>query len=328
MNGNGPSPYSDTREDEFSPESKGSAFSDQGLVTELEAITRTQANALSYLRKQNVEPAPHFEDRLTKQVDLIEAAMVAGSKEKYRWTNGDYSSSEYATSATPSSDPKERRSGEVVNHEIILAEHIREQLAYDPEQPKVILDIGGGAGVSWDRLARQFEAEIALGQVVFVVSNLISIPETFPEEWSDQRNAYEPINPHEEKLVHMISSTFADLPDAEITLPTGVTISLRGHTALTHESRSLTAWSKVPELDILKASEVMSPHGIYFVKSADTYQLHSAEPLSASEDKDRQEGIRKAHVALQTTLGLKLEHYQSGVNSSVWMAFRSPNRHE
>ncbi len=301
------------------------------LGSELEAIVARRDEALQYLKNNGLDPAPNFQERLALQDEFVTAALSNPGGERYNWTSGDYRDIEYATSAEPTSEPGQMMSGEAVKHEELIKNLVDSSLVASSGEPVIVLDIGGGVGISWARLAQQYEDDITQGRVVFAVSNLAGTPDSFLEPnqmsqeprlrrrhmGSDPVASSAPIPPvapprfpkqselnaallsevQERGLVQYIRSTFSDLPDSEVTLANGQSVALRGHVALAHESRSLTMGSKVPELDILKAAE---------------------------ERAQRTEAIRRAHQALQSSRGMQPEYYSwPGADFAQWSAFRS-----
>lgn len=197
----------------------------------------------------------------------------------------------------------------LIGTELYLRNLIREMLEKQSKHPVVVLDIGGMVGLSWARLANHFQKQIANNQLAFVVSNLTYIP-NFKDKNLGLK--YEDILTEDEKeflvqtgsLVHYVNSDISLLRRQKINLPNGQTIPLQGNIDLAYETRSITAWSNVPDLDILRIPGLLSPQGMYFVHELDTLELQGE--MSLREEKVRIQAISNAHRALVERYGLKM----------------------
>ncbi len=157
--------------------------------------------------------------------------------------------------------------------------------------PVVILDIGGGEGQTWSAVASNFKEEIALGEIAFVVSNLIWSPERFA-------NSNAPLP--DRNLVHYVQSSFGRLPDVNISLPNGQNVPLVGNVDIAHESYSLTCWSQVPELDVPTVGMLLSETGTYFIAPKNAPLLCKESLADSIENQEqRSRGLRMARSYME-----------------------------
>jgi hypothetical protein len=167
--------------------------------------------------------------------------------------------------------------------------------------PLIILDLGGGAGITWSNAAYHFRREINQGRMAFVVTNLNWSPQQFLAEGRKQTDKRVQINAEGLRLVQYINSTFGELPTRSIALANGNAVTLRGNVDLVHESRSLTSWSHIPEVDIQSVQELLSPYASYFIAPQNS-------PLSYGDrtnQNQREIAIRSSHASLQRVHGLR-----------------------
>lgn len=241
-----------------------------------------------------------YDERLGMEAEHL-ARMQANGENNWEWTGGDYSGAELAMfpldqmTAAPASD-------ELGPHEEFLSSVISRQLAEYPDRPVLALDMGGGLGATWARIAQRFENEVQSGRVVLVVSNLTESGRSgFQPRSADGTPLDGPTlemirDTHEKGLVQFVSGTVDDLSQATVELPDGQHLPLHNNVTLLHESRSVTAWSKVPERDIPKAAELIADGGVYLVSDLDTQTVQGAK--SYNEERARVAGIQLAHQAL------------------------------
>lgn len=257
------------------------------------------------------EFAPNFETRFHAQ-HAFEKAMLSKKEFSWKYNKGIYQDHFFAKDVP---NPVEYftdlrgEEREISGLEVLLANQINAQLTIRSDgTPVNVLDIGGGLGTSWSRLALRFEDEVLAGNVNFIVSNLKNDPEDFlPETIQDDT-----LLSRTRHLVHYINGTFAEIGDKSINKPDGTTIPLRGNIAIVHENLSVTAWSKIPEWDILEVAGLVEPSGIYVVNSSDLL-----DPMATSteeENNERLQGILLAHKQIQRTLGFtKVQEIEEGL---------------
>lgn len=164
------------------------------------------------------------------------------------------------------------------------------------EQPVIILDIGGGAGLSWGQTAALFEEDVKSGTVAFVVSNLSWTKEQF-------------INPNQliagTQYIHYLNTPFRQLCRQSINLPDGRVVPLRGAVDIAHECQSLTRWSQVPEVDILSVYGLLSEYGSYYVAPLNTPCKYTKAADVGANQYERQMAVIKTHNLLQRKYGLR-----------------------
>lgn len=163
-------------------------------------------------------------------------------------------------------------------------------------QPVLLLDIGGGAGLTWMSVASDFREEIRASKIAFIVSNLAWALGPSPDP--------EIVNP-EPELVHYVNSVFRKLCTQSVTLPDGHILPLRRNVDLVHECQSLTRWSQVPELDILSVYRLLSRKGTYFIASPGAPCKYTRAASPEDNHRQRQAAVTTAHRLLQSKFGLK-----------------------
>lgn len=180
--------------------------------------------------------------------------------------------------------------------------------------PAIALDLGGGAGISWHRLALAFREEVRESKLAFVVSNLVDTPKEQLQNHNWRKKVYGSgpnfdtdmltADLHAAKgLVHPITGPFFSLRMSSIELPNGNTIRLDGNVDFMNEKLSLSAHSLTPDLDIPATSQLLSPFGIYVahtsgVTDQDTHVADFFLP-------QRRHGIQLAHDTLQSHCSLR-----------------------
>ncbi len=233
---------------------------------------------------------------------------------EYRWGNslGDYSSDRtvYGQSREP-----------LMINGILLEKH--ELFTYDQlsnlliekrgDQPVMALDIGGGAGKSWSKLALAYEDDVKKGNIAFVVSNLAANQE---DQLANHYKGYtrdvverkegELLTAKDKNLVHFLTGNLNHIRNQSITLPNGRVIPLRNNVNLAHEELSITVWSHTPDLDILKIGRLLSP-------STSIYSVKDSSVCGGSDIPDRMKGIELAQQGLQRDHGLiKVPYAEAG----------------
>ncbi len=200
--------------------------------------------------------APNFGLRLATQKKFEEIRRSRGDRE-YTYLNGEYSES-------------------LVNYIQSLAKELLQA-----KRLVILLDIGGGKGKSWGRIAEGFKTEIQESRIAFVVSS-IDLPKK-PEQW-----------------IHHVVGFFSELPDKTIILPSGVVVPLLKNVNVMHESCSLTSWSLIPETDIMNIGILASSNSTYLVPKIDTIRFNGD---LVEEDRHIREGVEIAHRKLQDKFG-------------------------
>lgn len=258
-------------------------------------------NQLESLNGVIFKPAAGFPDRLKIDREFIERVVREG--EKWPECSGLYQNPDH------NSLINQKRLSPTL-YENLLSKDIQTPTFHDQlrvwvedlrrikpaTEPVIVLDIGGGAGLTWSITAKYFEADIKLGRVAFVVSNLAWTPEQFHDSENPVPGA---------ELVSFINSTFKKLPALSLDLPENQNLPLNGSVDLIHESQSLTRWSQIPEVDIPAVASLLSDYGSYFIAPRNhpcAYQVITETKLN---QKHREMGVEIAHRIIQTNYGLQ-----------------------
>ena len=180
----------------------------------------------------------------------------------------------------------------------------------------VMLDIGGGAGATWNRLAIAMRDEIEDSRLALVVSNIVASPdqhrkrfETLQEKrpYLTQLHDTEEIKSSgkdAEGLTQFITGSFFSLRMQRITLPNGQTLRLEGNIDFLNEKRSLTQHTITPELDLPIIGFLLSEYGIYAVPNYDV----NLEDKVHGRIEERSQAIQIGHGILKEHFGLERVH--------------------
>src|SRR6185369_13522978 len=261
-----------------------------------------------------IEQAPHLAARIKRQ-QAIEATMeIQGNT--WKWTLGDYTDRNYdiynnhhsIREITTGKGKKVILKGyEVFLHDTAL------QLLKTRKRPLVMLDLGGGAGASWNRLAIALEDEIEQSRIALVVSNIAATPEQQLQRFDAVAKDIPPLAKNfdtdimrtlldeTEGLVHYVTGPFFSLRMQHITLPNGQKIRLEENTDFIAELRSLTKHTKTPELDLAIVGFLLSEFGMYTVPNHDVLLINEKSPFT----QERREGIQIGHRMLEQQFVLR-----------------------
>lgn len=131
---------------------------------------------------ENTNDTQNFKQRLSQQ-NLEDSKSREQGKENsgqyWGFANGDYSkpvfSSDYGTPTFTGVDNhlyrKENEKDTPIGIEKSISMAVAELLTKSVKRPIVVMDFGGGIGTTWCRLAKEFEAEVKKGNLIFVVTN-------------------------------------------------------------------------------------------------------------------------------------------------------------
>lgn len=271
------------------------------------------------------DKAPNYDARLAAQ-ESFESGMLSQQKE-HDWSHptGSYGEALLVEGLKPRrfaerNGRKVYLSGlEVFLHD--LAENLLNSKPKD--QPVVLLDMGGGAGLSWSRLAQVFEREVMESRLAFVVTNLVLSEDEVLQTYGSE-DSFLARNP---QAVNFISGRFTSLKDRSITLPNNREIGLVSNVDVVHDRKAPTAWSKVPERDISEVGHLLSAWGMYLVSNQDIQTLQAVS--SPEEERNRSEGIRLAHTHLESAFALRrvvsAEAGPAKGKPLTYTVFKSPN---
>jgi hypothetical protein len=244
-----------------------------------------------------------FTRRCVAQKVLETSRINAQTERPYGKTSGNYRFEEFCAGGS-----------ELQSVHAFLSNRIN-SLRREVKRPLIILDLGGGAGATVRELAFLYEEEVKESQMAFGVSNLVT--NDLDNYTTEKARRTDPQSPYGrgKELVCNLRGSFSDLRHQTIRLANGMSVPLLGNVDIIHERYALTAWSKVPELDILHAASLLSPIGIYMVSNdsitypeggeLDNNILRRAGISYMPDHGARREGVRQAHEYLQRPMGLK-----------------------
>lgn len=239
--------------------------------------------------------APELIERLNRQKTF---EKEEASESRWQFATGAYDRNNTPLITTRTSLPNysHRRT---VERDITkwLNEYVHDNLVYKLNvDPLILLDIGGGMGTTWTRMAYDFQTEVELGLVAFVVSNL----GRNPLEIADDRELElddDHILKKGRPLVHHLISPFYNLKNKLITLPNGRKVLLKGNTQIVHENLALTSWSKTADTDAANIAELLTPKGVYAVPKANIEQ--PGDDIDKRTQRLRDMAIERGHQTLE-----------------------------
>lgn len=170
------------------------------------------------------------------------------------------------------------------------------------DESELFVDVGGGMGVTAQRLAVYFEDAVKQSKIAFAVTNLRS-PHYVDAGGKTAPN--ERLQKASQGSVHFIGTPFSQLFRQSVLLPNDRTLPLKGNVSLIHEKLALTAWSQVPELHIRQIGHLLVARaGLYMVPRIDILNPRRIAKHAYCDDQVR--GIGLTHVALERDFGIIL----------------------
>lgn len=268
-----------------------------------------------------IDIAPRFVERLKNP----HVPKCLEKKYRYDLKLGDYSSTSILAKYGL---PEGESIDQLVNMEAYLQDTINDLLTKQKgATPIVIMDIGGGGGLTWLRLAKSFQENIETGTLAFVVTNLYyptgrETDNPFESRLSEaEKQFYEQTR----NLVHFVKGTINEVRNNQVNLPNGTLVSLSENVALLHERASLTAHSNIPEHDIVQAASMLSEHGMYFIHKVLT--PWGIDEISLEDPRDYGIALAREHITNKFGL-IEVDRVEEGRNKNSRLAysvFRKPN---
>lgn len=239
--------------------------------------------------------APDFAERRRIQLDY-----ETNGRELYNWVKGDYSN---RTSQSQNTIPLGDGFGELSGAEVFMARQLEGALEAGQDRPVIWLDIGGGMGLTAQRLALHFRESIAQSRLALAVTNLAPSLDTYAYPYPASAQKLEAMKEANNDGVHYLSTVFSRLFLQTLTLPNGLTTALNGNVGFIHERCSLTAWSQIPEVHIRQIGHLLTREpGVYMVPHHDIAQPQTTDKLPYFDS--RVKAIQLAHLALQDEFGI------------------------
>lgn len=200
------------------------------------------------------------------------------------------------------------------------AKRIRELLQNAQDKPVIALDLGGGAGTSWIRLAGVFEEAISQGRLALAVSNLQPMRAVVDEAQTETTKFLSRYF----GLVNFVTGDSLELTKAHLNLPGGRRVPLDGNVDLVHEKLSATYRSLIPEVDAVCIGGLLSGNGSYFSRNENALVASSHGFVS-----ERTQGFQIGTAEMVKRFGLlsvpKVERgYMAGLPISDYTIFREP----
>lgn len=244
--------------------------------------------------------------RYRDQSAVYRSTKKHGEDPEYLFVRGDYGTIEDDTRnivvlGNEESQNERRYTKDLFGEEVFFKDTIAHLLKVKVGKPVIVLDIGAMIGMSWRRLANFYTDQVKAGKIVFVTSNLNNDLKTFiKERLTRQEKAF---LAKTDSLIQSIEATPAELRRKKINLPNGTLVSLEHNVDIVHESFSMTAWGRTPDIDILRVPGLLSEYGMYYVPVEDTERMQLA--VDNEERIPIMLGIKLAHKQLQSIYGLR-----------------------
>lgn len=195
--------------------------------------------------------------------------------------------------------------------ERFIASRIKMRLAVRAaaERPAIAMDLGGGIGVTWLKLAAQFRKAVDKGRLILAVTNVEYGPEDYlngkvGEAMARRSPKLRTLYDAQKGRVQYIRSTFmpGDMP--RVYDRQGTEIPLTGAVDVAHEFSSVSAWTRYPRAVIPRIGSLVSSAGVYVVDRQST-QTVVARPGAFEEGRLRVQEIAAAHEQLVAEYGLR-----------------------
>jgi hypothetical protein len=246
-------------------------------------------------------------------------------EEDWYWNLGNYKDESVVLAHSPARIIRNSEGQTVIleGYEVFLYETALQLLAIKRNDPVLMLDIGGGVGGTFNRLAVALGDQIENNRLALIVSNIkasqdeqIGVFEANRESSTDKKLLIRQSHADLESargLIHHVTGNFRSLRIQRITLPNGKNIKLERNIDFAHERHSLTPQTYTPELDIPEIGHLLSPYGIYSVPSRNVQNLYTVVPKGivlreaekARQITQRKSGILVAHGSLVNSFGLQ-----------------------
>jgi len=244
-----------------------------------------------------------FEQRLEQ--NMMEEDFSKNSERRWDIASGDYGFNGFATRIVYDGEddlvweavravPENMRVEDLLGEELTLADIIQQSLSErnGSEDPVMVLDVGGLAGLSWHRLANRFKVEVEAGKLAFVVTSLsadfdnamsLVKPMQFNAAQKDKDERYDrSANSRNmstteydfimktRDLVHHIK---ADVPAllAEKIKVGGVDYPLSGNVSLANDNSAVALHSLIPSRHLPMISSLLNGKGIYKTNIRSTF---------------------------------------------------------
>lgn len=230
----------------------------------------------------------NFTNRLRAQEESVTSIL----KNEGSWwgaLSGDYG----AISVVPEVETR----GTLRGIEVTLDEVLYKALSQGTkEDPVIALDIGGGFGSTWAKLARRYEACIRDRTLLMVVSNLEGGSEIlekfarkkigeFPRSGIGNMYSYllqNSIDAQDKGLVNYIQMGAIDLPTKHINIGNS-TVGFWRNCSVVFEHLSISHHTLAPEVDVPYIIGSVSPNGIYFLLGDDPFGGDATAPPQTFE---------------------------------------------
>lgn len=251
----------------------------------------------------NFQFAPNLKERYKGQAKIFHISKERGEYMGYSIILGDYSEKSIADIATLYEQEGERLDEvgkkvfeDLMGIEVFFKNTIDHLLTIKGAKPVILLDIGAMVGLSWRRLANFYEDQVRTGKLVFAINNLNNNLDNLRQNrlTEETRSFLDKTD----DLIQSIDATPSQIRRRRLYLPDGTLVSLEHSADLVHESLSMTYWSKIPDIDILRIPTLLSEYGMYLVPKVDV-------KYGQFRYFERPQSIALAHEQLQSRYGLK-----------------------
>ncbi len=148
--------------------------------------------------------------------------------------------------------------------------------------PLVVVDFGGGDGMSMVKLAAAFREKVKEKKAFFIVSNLAYQPDKAISRMTSFRPSEERFITDNQELVNYGRTDARELIQQSVKLSDGSQFPLKGHIDLLHE-RYVLQWDELADVDTIILGRNMSSYGIMLLANIDKY-LKSCGASGLPED--------------------------------------------
>lgn len=265
-----------------------------------------------------VTASPNLRRRLIEQEEAVSDILV---EEGRRWSvlSGEYS----GISVVPGME----RDGDLEGIEVTLSIAIQQALQQpkDDRKPILAIDVGGGFGTTWIKLAKRFKPYVHSGKLAMVVTNLeggfetlekfsLAKIETFPGGAIAERyfSLYtNSLDAYAKELVYFVQSDAYGLFTGGVNSKRGY-VPFWNNASVVFESFSISHHTFTPEVDVPYIVGAINNKGMYFTVG-DPYKGDNSLPTQTFESLQNRQFIRVNKVEIGP-------HADTLVNSGLLIA--------
>jgi hypothetical protein len=195
--------------------------------------------------------------------------------------------------------------------------------------PVRVIDVGAGVGATMLKLASVLSTEVTAGKLEVYATTTHGDAEDYFEAALQlvDGGVMHPI------MLDKVDELYNRTKDGIMRLTTDMSAAkpvpdeLQGSFDIVHERHSVTPWSCIPEVHIMRMGQLAARDGIYMVNRNNAQEVNGLS--TRNQTAARLYGVAEAHAALQTELGMQVtDHVEMGDHAgqlSTYRVFKGPD---